>query len=133
MSQRTEQAAGLIRDAVQAVIAKGLHDPRVRGLITATRVTLSDDLRQATVFVSVLPDDKRELTMHGLRAASKHIRHEISGKLALRSIPELSFKPDIAAARQAQVLDALADVARERETTDESPGTTWGTPEEREP
>ncbi|MEM9166600.1 MAG: 30S ribosome-binding factor RbfA [Planctomycetota bacterium] len=114
MSQRAEQAAGLIREAIQKVIAEGLHDPRIRGLITVTRVTVSDDLRSATVYVSVMPEEQRDLTMHGLTAAAKHIRHAISDKLALRVIPGLAFKPDLAAARQAKVLDALADVARER-------------------
>lgn len=129
MSQRADQAAGLIRDAVQKVITKHLHDPRIRGLITVTRATVSDDLKSATVYISVLPDQHRELTMHGLQAASKHIRHRISEELALRTIPDLLFKPDAAAARQAEVLDALSQVARERESrgeTDVPPAPAWG-------
>lgn len=129
MTQRSDQVAGLLRDAVQKVIAKGLHDPRVRGLITVTRVTISDDLRTATAYISVMPDQHRELTMHGLRAAAKHIRHEISDELALRRIPDLMFKPDAAAARQAAVLDALAKVATEPEPRPAQ----WGVPEQASP
>ncbi|MGP1271975.1 MAG: 30S ribosome-binding factor RbfA [Phycisphaerales bacterium] len=119
MNQRAQQAAGLVREAVQKVISSHLHDPRVRGLVTVTRVTISDDLKSATVYVSVMPEQHRDLTMHGLRAAAKHIRRRISDELALRSIPELTFKSDAAAARQAQVLDALALVAREREAREQ--------------
>lgn len=115
MSQRSDQVAGLLREAIQKVIAKGLHDPRVKGLITVTRITVSEDLRSATIYVSVMPESARDLTMHGLRAASKHIRHQISDSLALRRIPDLLFKPDAAAARQAGVFDALAKVANEPE------------------
>ena len=122
MTQRTDQIAGLLREAIQKVIAKGLHDPRVRGLVTVTRVTVSEDLQSATVYISVMPDQHRDLTMHGLRAAAKHIRHEISDALALRKTPELLFKPDVAAARQASVLDALSKVASEPERKPES----WG-------
>ncbi|MEO1585057.1 MAG: 30S ribosome-binding factor RbfA [Planctomycetota bacterium] len=123
MSQRTDQIAGLLREAIQKVIAKGLHDPRVKGLITVTRVTVSEDLRSATVYISVMPDDARDLTMHGLRAASKHIRHQISDSLALRRVPDLLFKPDAKAARQAAVLDALAKAALEPERNTAA----WGT------
>lgn len=122
MSQRSDQIAGLVREAIQKVIAKGLHDPRIRGLITVTRVTLSEDLRSATVYISVMPDTHRELTMHGLRAAAKHIRHAISDQLALRRTPDLLFKTDAKAARQTAVLDALAKVATE---PDPRPAT-WG-------
>lgn len=129
MSQRAEQAAGLIRDAVQKIITTYIHDPRVRGLVTVTRVTVSDDLRGATVYVSVMPEKHRDLTLHGLQAAAKHIRHRVSDQLALRTIPDLAFKPDKAAARQAQVLDAIAQVAREREDTESDPDArveSWG-------
>ncbi|MEL6311612.1 MAG: 30S ribosome-binding factor RbfA [Planctomycetota bacterium] len=122
MSQRSDQVAGLLREAIQKVISKGLHDPRVKGLITVTRVTVSEDLRSATVYISVMPDQHRDLTMHGLVAASKHIRHEISNQLALRKTPELLFKPDVKAARQAAVLDALSKVANEPERAPEP----WG-------
>ncbi len=116
MSQRSDQVAGLLREAIQKVIAKGLHDPRIKGLITVTRITVSEDLHSATVYVSVMPEQHRDLTMHGLHAAAKHIRHQISDALALRRTPDLLFKPDAAAARQAAVLDALAKVASEPET-----------------
>lgn len=125
MTQRTDQIAGLLREAVQKVIAKGLHDPRVRGLITVTRVTVSEDLQSATVYISVMPDTARDLTMHGLRAAAKHIRHAASDQLALRRTPDLLFKPDVAAARQASVLDAIAKAANEPERKPES----WGSSE----
>lgn len=125
MSQRSDQVAGLLRESIQKVIAKGLHDPRVKGLITVTRVTVSEDLRSATVYISVMPESDRELTLHGLRAASKHIRHQISDSLALRRVPDLLFKPDAAAARQAAVLDALAKAINEPERKPES----WGSSE----
>ena len=127
MSQRTDQIAGLLRDAIQKVIAKGLHDPRIRGLITVTRVTVSEDLQSATVYISVMPEQHRDLTMHGLRAAAKHIRHAVSNQLALRKTPELLIKPDTVAARQASVLDALAKVANEPERKPEP----WGSPQAR--
>ena len=108
MSRRADQVAAAVRDAVQAVIDRGLQDPRVSGLITVTGVRVSEDLRSATVAVSIYPAEKQDLTMHGLRAAARHVRHQISDALGLRRTPELLFRVDTTAKKQAEALDAIA-------------------------
>ncbi|MBX3362301.1 MAG: 30S ribosome-binding factor RbfA [Phycisphaeraceae bacterium] len=121
MTRRADQVASLVRGAVQDVLTKGFQDPRIRGLITITDVTVSPDLKAATIKVSVLPEDRQELTIHGLRAAARHIRHEVSEKLELRRTPDLHFKLDTSLKKQAGVYDALAQIAREREARGEPP------------
>lgn len=115
MSVRTERVGAMIQRAVQDVLVRGLSDPRVRGLITVTGVVVSEDLRQATVRVSVLPAEHAELTMHGLRAASAHVRHRIADAIALPDTPRLLFKLDRGAREQAGVLAALAKVRAEQD------------------
>lgn len=115
MSRRVEQMASLLRTAVQEVITRGFQDPRIRGLITVTGVSLSADLKAATITVSVMPEDRQELTMHGLRAAARHIRHEVSERLDLRYTPDLHFRLDTQFKKQAAVFEALSRVAEERE------------------
>lgn len=119
MTRRADQVASLVRGAVQDVLTKGFQDPRIRGLITITDVTVSPDLKAATIKVSVLPEDRQELTLHGLRAAARHIRHEVSEKLELRHTPDLHFKLDTSLKKQAGVYDALAQIAKEREAKGE--------------
>lgn len=115
MSQRSQRISALLREAVQNVISKGLQDPRVRGLITVTKVTTADDLSQATIHVSIMPIEHADLTMHGLRAAAAHIRRQAGAKLTLSRVPQLLFKLDTTTARQSGVLDAIAKVTKERE------------------
>jgi len=115
MSRRTEQIGSLLRTAVQEVIARGFQDPRIRGLITITDLTVSPDLKAATIMISVLPEDRQDLTLHGLRAAAAHIRHEVSERLDLRVTPHLHFKLDASLKKQAGVFEALSRVAEERE------------------
>ena len=119
MSRRTEQIASLLERALQDVLARGLEDPRVKGLITVTGVRLTDDLREATVLVSILPADAAPLTMHGLQHAARHLRRQVGERVALRRMPMLRFKLDESLKRQAGVLEALARVARERDTGEE--------------
>ena len=115
MSQRSQRVSALLRESIQTVISKGLQDPRIRGLITVTKVTTADDLSQSTVYISVLPIEHADLTMHGLKAAAAHIRRQAGAKLSLSRLPTLLFKLDTTTARQTTVLDALAKVAQERE------------------
>jgi ribosome-binding factor A len=108
LSRRTEQISSTLQQAVQTVLSRGLHDPRVRGLITVTKVDVEPDLSRAKVWVSVFPRERQELTLHGLQSAAKHIRHAVGEGFAAKRVPDLVFEADLAAQRQADVLHALA-------------------------
>ncbi|GMV24067.1 MAG: hypothetical protein AMXMBFR58_00980 [Phycisphaerae bacterium] len=104
MTRRTDRVSAALRRAVQEVIARGLSDPRVRGLITVTEVSVTPDLADARVSVSVLPASDQELTIHGLEAAAAHIRHEVSELVDLNRMPRLIFRPDARIKKEAAVL-----------------------------
>ncbi|MEL7474560.1 MAG: 30S ribosome-binding factor RbfA [Planctomycetota bacterium] len=113
MSRRQERLSSALRREVQAVIDRGFQDPRIRGLITVTEVLVSEDARQATAHVSVLPEEAQELTIHGLRDAARYIRREAADRLRTRQMPKLSIKLDTSLKKQAGVLDALAKARAE--------------------
>lgn len=126
MSRRNEQIASTIQRGVQEILSRGLQDPRVSGLITVTGVRVTEDGSEAVVSVSILPEDRQELVMHGLRAAAPHVRHALSDLIDLRRTPHITFKLDTSAKRQAAVLRSLAEVAAERERRGATGGS--GTP-----
>lgn len=116
MSKRTEQVSETLRRAVQGVLVEGLGDPRLNGcLLTVTQVGVDTDLTLAVIRVSVLPNEKQDLALHALKAASRHIRREVGERVALGKMPEFQFKIDDSAKRQAVVFDALARARAERE------------------
>jgi ribosome-binding factor A len=115
VSHRREQIASTLHRAVQQVISKGLQDPRISGMITVTGVEVSPDLKAATVLVSILPADRERLTMYGLRDAAAHIRRQSSDLLAMRKVPDLTFRLDSSLKKQAEVYEAIAKAAAERE------------------
>lgn len=116
MTRRTERIDSLLRDAVQQVLARGLQDPRISGLLTVTSVKISPDLRSATVLVSVFPEEKQDLTLHGLKAAAGHVRHEVASIIDMRKVPELIFRADLSLKKQAAVVrDVLRAVAERGE------------------
>lgn len=111
MSRRAEQLASAIDQAVRQILTRGLQDPRVSGLVTVTSVRVLDDLSEAVVGISVLPEDKEELTIHGLQSAAAHIRREVGKLVETRQIPPLRFRADRSAKKQAALLHDL-DKAR---------------------
>lgn len=71
-----------------------VKDPRVEG-VTLTRVHLSDDLKHAKVYYSVLGgEDVVEQSQRGLDSATGYIKREIAVRIHLRSMPEIVFKHD---------------------------------------
>lgn len=119
MSRRTEKISATIQRQLQALLARGLSDPRIQGLITVTRVRVTEDLETAVVSISVLPAEQQKLTMHGLRAASGFLRRELGKHLELRRLPALRFELDESLKREAEVLAALERVRAERPAADE--------------
>lgn len=127
MSKRTAQISDELRRVIQEIIARGLSDPRIAGLITVTRVKVSEDLRSASVGISVFPAEKEALTMHGLRAASRHIRRRAGDMMAMNRVPELDFEVDPSVREQGDVLRAIAR-AREELDASGAPGAHEGAP-----
>lgn len=122
MSRRSDQMASTIRQALQAVIDRGLADPRISGMITITQVRITEDVKSAYIDVSVLPAEKQDLSMHGLRAAARHIRREVGDLVAIKQMPELVFRLDESLKKQAGVLDAIAKATAEREAREAAQG-----------
>jgi ribosome-binding factor A len=121
MSQRKQQRESVLLRAIQEVFSRGFADPRIRGLITVTGIKLSDDGKNATVLVSVLPEDRQELTMHGLKAASGKIRKDAMQKVRLKDMPHLEFAIDGSIKEQAELLRAINKASETLDTTVDSP------------
>lgn len=94
MSRRTLQVGELLREELSDIIRREVSDPRV-GFFSITEVEVTDDLRSARVFVSVLGSNReREETLTALRSAASFIRFHLKPRLRIRSIPDLEFRDD---------------------------------------
>lgn len=113
MSTKIDRLASSLEKGVQQVLARGLQDPRVRGLITVTKVDVTPDSKQATIGISVLPVEHQKLTVHGLQSAARHIRREVAELIRTRTMPEFRFVEDSSLKKQAEVLSTLAKVRKD--------------------
>jgi ribosome-binding factor A len=93
MTDRMRRVNGAIREVLSEEIG-GLKDPRI-GFVTVTGVNTSPDLRQATVYVSVLGSErKREATLAGLNSSHGVLQAAINRELRLKRTPQLAFEYD---------------------------------------
>ena len=125
MQHKHEHLEASLERALREVFARGFNDPRISGILTITGVRVTPDHTQAFVSVSILPEDKSTLSMHGLESAARHIRREVGERIRTRQMPQITFQLDSSLKRQARVLEAL-DRARGAGTDDGAGKGTWG-------
>ncbi|MFH1689596.1 MAG: 30S ribosome-binding factor RbfA [Candidatus Eisenbacteria bacterium] len=111
--KRVLRAGEAIKRELSFILDRKLGDPRI-GMVTVTRVDLSEDLRYAKVFVSFLVDkEEREQSLRFLRKARRFVRGELAHSLRLRIAPELTFLLDDSSENYIRIAEVLKQVDRE--------------------
>lgn len=110
---RRSSRSGRLGDLLQREIAKLIRDectdPRL-GMITISGVEVTDDLSFARVYVTVLEDDKRNVSIEALNHAAGFFRTQLSKHLMLRIVPKIKFIYDnslITGSRVNQLLNSV--------------------------
>ena len=94
---RARKLADRISQIVAEMLERRVKDPRL-GFATVTEARLTNDLREATVYYTVLGTDaERADTAMALASATGIIRSEVGRQLGLRHTPSLAFVADVAA------------------------------------
>jgi ribosome-binding factor A len=110
MTERMRRVNEAVREVLSESVGE-LKDPRI-GFVTITGVETSPDLRQATVYVSVLgSEQKRRKSLEGLTAAHGVLQARISRELRLKRTPQLTFEYDPTVergVRMSRLIDELA-------------------------
>ncbi len=112
MTRRAERVSNLIRQEISELLQEQINDPRLTVFISVTRVSITDDLRQAKIYVSVLEDNiNKNEVLNGFKAATGFLRKELASRLTLRYIPELTFQFDNSIEYGTKVLRLIEQVA----------------------
>jgi ribosome-binding factor A len=114
--RRIERLNKAIKQEISALLERQVNDPRLESLISVTRVSVSPDLRNAKVFVSILGDgESRSEMLAGFNAAAGFLRRELGPRLHMRSVPQLSFEYDDSIEQGARVLQLIGQIARDEQ------------------
>jgi ribosome-binding factor A len=95
VSHRRERIGEEIAHEINAMLAGELRDPRLEISIVVNDVRLSEDGRNARVFIGARGTEAEQKgAIKALEHAVGFIRHEILERLQLRRVPELHFTLD---------------------------------------
>ncbi|SCL33573.1 ribosome-binding factor A [Micromonospora pallida] len=93
-SAKVRRHAERVRELVASVVRSQIKDPRL-GMITITDARITADLRDATVFYTVLGDAAEQAgTAAALESAKGMLRSTVGKALGLRHSPTLTFVLD---------------------------------------
>ena len=111
----TDARARRLSERIQVIVAETIErrikDPRM-GFITITDVRVTGDLREATVFYTVLGDPTEQAdTAEALESAKGMLRTEVGRQTGIRHTPSLAFIAD-AIPETARHLDDLLRAAQ---------------------
>ena len=106
----------LIQQEISQLVGAALRDPRLRRLVTVSRVAVSADLQHATVAVTTLGDDAEQAeALAGLTSAAGFLRRSLARRLALKRTPDLTFVADTAVREGDSVLVLLDRIQSEED------------------
>ena len=97
------------------IIGYELKNPYVTGLISVTKVKVTNDLKFARVYVSVLNAKNVKDTIAGLKKSSGFIRSELARRVNLRNTPELIFELDDSLEYGAKIDTILKEIMPKKE------------------
>ena len=111
--KRSQRIQELLLEEISKLLQGGLKDPRI-GFATLTRVEVSDNLKHAKIFVSVMGSEKEKIdTLNALKNAKGFIRNILGKNLYLKYLPELEFKKDENAEHVEKITRILNDLHTE--------------------
>ena len=109
--RRPERVAESVREEIVQIVGYELDDPRLTS-ITVTDVRMSENLRDARVFVTVLGTEaEAHEALVALRHAAPYVRRQLGFALNLRHAPEIHFVRDTVEEKAERVDELLRTLA----------------------
>jgi ribosome-binding factor A len=109
--KRADRVGDQMKQEIADILMRRIKDPRI-GFVTITDVEVTDDLKNAKVFVSIYGGDK-ETTLKGLKSASTFIRAELGRRMRLKFVPEILFRFDSTVEKGAHIMELLREIEQE--------------------
>lgn len=115
MSKRIQQVNELIKRELSQILLKEMDldvdDQSLKDvLVTVTRVETSDNLSQAKVYISVMPEDRAKRILGILERKIYYLQQKINKRLKMRPVPQIKFleeKETVRAGRIEAILEKL--------------------------
>lgn len=108
--KRTDRINEEIKKELSNIIRE-LKDPRIPMMTSVVNVNVTNDLRYAKAYISVMgTDEEKQDAIKGLKAAAGFIRREVGNRINLRCVPEFTFELDNTIEYGAHINKLLNDI-----------------------
>jgi ribosome-binding factor A len=107
---RIERVVAQLKKELSYIVTQEIKDPRL-GLITITRIVMTPDLKEATIFFSSL-DDKRQ-ALETLQRAKGYIRSSLARRIRMKFIPVLDFRIDDGLEYSQHISDLIDEINKD--------------------
>jgi ribosome-binding factor A len=104
-----------LRKIVSMILIEDVSDPRM-GFVTITRIELTDDLRYAKIFYSVLGDDEqKKATQEALEENMGFIKRLAIERINMRYAMEMKFELDTSIDASFRIDEILKKIKKKEE------------------
>ena len=101
------------RKELSNIISYKLKNPNITGMISVTKVKVTNDLKYAKVYISILNSNNKKQTIEALKKSSGFIRNELAKNINLRNTPEIIFELDESLEYGAKIDSILKDIMKD--------------------
>lgn len=103
------------RKELSQIIGYELKNPNVTGLISVTKVKVTNDLKYAKVYVSILNSKNVKDTLANLKKSAGFVRTQLAKRINLRNTPEIIFELDDSMEYGAKIDTILKEIMPKKE------------------
>jgi ribosome-binding factor A len=93
-SRRQKRVSNLIKGELSRLVIEDFQEVTTEGLITITHVSMSKDLKNAHVYLSILGEDPKQEILDLFNERKGYLRKAIASKIKLKYNPMLIFSLD---------------------------------------
>ena len=113
--RRPERLAEALREEIAEIVGFEMEDPRLQN-VTVTEVQISENLRDAKVFVMVQGNENGiKDTMKSLMNAATFVRQQVAMNLSLHHVPHLHFARDTVEENASRIAGVLSELTEKGE------------------
>lgn len=97
MKEKREKRLGKeFRKNIYEILTTQIKNPYITEMFSVTAVTVTSDLEEADVYVSVFSanSEKAEKTFNAIVESAGEVRRILSREMHIRTVPKLNFKKD---------------------------------------
>ncbi len=106
MSERNEKVANYIKELTAEFLGK---ENNKTSLITVTSATCSPDLKRATVFITVFPQEKEKSALEFAKRKRPELREFFKKNMTIKNIPFIDIAIDLGEKHRQKIDELLRE------------------------